>query len=186
MLVLLVFVVINISCVATINKKDRLDQLFNLVLEDYYLNNPEDLQKYSLFGIRDVSLESNTYYHFIILPISENSYNYVLDVDDSNSYLPFNYRKYNEVTFFFVKESKINKSNEMLLFLDSLNQLDSTRVKRQLGLVDKAPPIMDVTDDLLQGVDYFICKDNPNVIKKTIKTSAYIRPDDPKFKNICD
>lgn len=177
------------ACKSSYNNKASLNQddHFNMVVEEYYQENRYYIKKYEIFYLEDRSSADKNYFLYSILPMN-GEYNFV--ISDGWSYLPSGYIKYKNKVFFLIEEgteAKEEPSAELLEYLHSINQLDSTQIKISLGLLkeEDAPIRKDIYDDSLEGVDYVICKHNPYKIKKCVKDSRYRKPDDEIF-DVCD
>lgn len=157
-----------------------------VIIEDFYKNNPIEIKKYNVFDIDDRTPNSN-YYLFNILPVTEHNF-YIMDLKDP--YLPKDVIRYKS-KFFLLHSDNItitNDRNKLLKCLDSLNLLDSTNVKVELGLLKPEDAVFRKmgADDSLEGINYILCKDNPLIIKQRIKTHVYIEPTDKRFSEICN
>lgn len=105
-----------------------------------------------------------------ILPISLS--NLIGKVPENN--FPNRY-KIIEDKLFVWKDSLTPLNKEILDVLNTYNILDSTDIKRELGLLpdDFEDTRMVITDRRLKGVDYYICKNNVDKYKKVLTNIAY-------------
>lgn len=133
--------------------------------------NNEITEKFYSFGI---SPYNNNYISMSIkdslgkVPVSNFPNNYVIK----------------EEKLFLWKDSVSPLSKEILNVLQEYGVLDSTEVKKALGLLrdDSEDLRVRIVDDRLKGVDYYVCKSNINKYKK-VKTNiafGYYKP--PKLK----
>lgn len=167
-------------------KSDYFGRL-NIVIEDFYRKHKSDIKKYNLFYLDYKEMENRGYYFYSILPMEEKSYAYTIDINPKLSNLPSDYIKFKGKVFFIEDENVRGLKAGLLEYLDSLQLLDSTVVKVQMGLVkpEDVDLIMDHYDDSLEGVNYIICKKEPNTIREKIRSSSYIPPDDKRFEDLC-
>lgn len=187
-LVCIIIVLIFIGCKSTNQQNEfSYSDRLNMVIEDYYRKDRIDFKKHNLFSV-DCGQIKDKYYFYEILPMRERSYHYNIDSDPKRSYLPSDYIKYRDKVFFVQDENVSGVKKGLLEYLDSMQLLDSTDVKLQLGMIEEneVELRMDVYDDALEGVTYIICKKEPGIIRKSIRTSTYIPPDDKRFENLCE
>ena len=187
---LIISIVIIISCKNSFYKKNSMSiqEQYGMIIKDYYKNNSTYIKKYDVFSIENRSLLNEDYYLYNFLPKTENNF-YPASI--SNSYLPVDYIKYRGKIFLIHDENNYKESkplHDVLKCLDSLNMLDSTAVKVKLGIIKPEDAIFRplLSDGSKQVFHYVICKDKPYKITKRIKSRTYIKPDDRKFRNICD
>lgn len=164
---------------------------YELVIEDYYEKYKDDINKYDVFEFEDASIEGETLNKYNILPHTAYSF-YVPRVTYHKSDFPTDYIKYKNKIFFLIGENIQNINNrpfnEVIECLDSLNMLDSTTVKIELGLLkpEEAKYRKTVKFNNLEAVFYIMCKDKPHKIKKRIRSSTYLFFDTKRFQNVCD
>lgn len=176
---------ISSSCVSNRTNKAVNQDRFTIIIEDYISHNKSYIKKYNMFSIIDETPLNKNYYFYKLLPIlSGNAY----VMSSEHPYLPSDYIEYKGKVFFIEENDKIVPDQKVLDYLNSLDMLDSTDVKIELGLIDPENAVYRKygTDDSLEGVDYIFCKDKPLQIKKKIKSSTYISPDDERFNDICN
>lgn len=172
------------SCVSNRTDKAVNQDRFTIIIEDYISHNKSYIKKYNMFSIIDETPLNKNYYFYKLLPIhSGNAY----VMSSNHPYLPSNYIEYKDKVF-FIEDDKGIPNPKVLDYLDSLDMLDSTNIKIELGLIDPENAVYRkyTTDSSLEGVDYIFCKDKPLQIKKKIKSVTYISPDDDRFKDICN
>jgi hypothetical protein len=158
-----------------------------MVIEDYYQKNRADFDKYKIFSLQYKPMQNKEYYFYIILPMEYQRYLYSVDINPKLSYLPSGYIEFKDKVFFIEEDNHSGTNKELLQYLDSLQLLDSTNVKLQLGLIKPEDVELRVfrTDDSIEAVFYIICKDKPYEICKSIRSSSHIPPDSEKFENAC-
>jgi hypothetical protein len=182
------FIVTFTCCKSTSQqKKSDYSDRFNMVIEDYYQKNREDFDNYKIFSLQYKPMLNKEYYFYSILPMRDKNYIYTIDEDPELSYLPSGYIKFKGKVFFIEDNDVVDTDPVLLQYIDSLQLLDSTKIKLQLGLIKPEDVELKsfLSDDSLEGVDYIICKDKPYEICKSIRSSSYIPPDSEKFENLC-
>lgn len=169
-------------------KKTSCLNQFDIIIDDYFRKDRNDFKKYSMFSIKYHQMENKEYYFYDILPMKDKSYRYAIDANPEQSYLPSSYIKFKDKVFFVEDENVRSVKKDLLDYLDSLELLDSTTVKLQLGMIqsEQVEIRMDRYEDLLEGVTYIFCKKDPYTIRKRIRSSSYIPPDDKRFENLCE
>ncbi|NDI97491.1 hypothetical protein GWA97_00175 [Flavobacterium sp. LaA7.5] len=187
-LLLLISVIIACKSQVTKEKNTTPSERFMIIIGNYYRKNKSDIKKYDVFRVDERSPKGKNYYLYNVLPKGEGNF-YVMRQKDA--YLPSDYVKY-EGKIFLLHEQEVNNVrnhsyHEVLRCLDSLNMLDSTDVKLELKLLRLEEAVFRKTRfGSRKGVDYVICKENPFKIKKSIKGSVHIDPNDERFENVCD
>jgi hypothetical protein len=78
-------------------------------------------------------------------------------------------------------------SKDIINYLDSLGFIDSTHIRYELGQIDidsiNSYPI--IKNDGIKTVNYFICVNKPNKIKRKITVPAYYSTDKLLKKIYC-
>jgi hypothetical protein len=184
---LLIVFSILYSCKSTgiVEQTATQDDHFKLVIEDYYKNNKDYIRRFKMYYLSDVSPQGKDYFLYNVFPV-DNKYSYAIS-SDSYTRLPSGYIEYKDKIFFIEEENPKKPTPELLQYLDNLQQLDSTGIKIELGLIreEDAPIRIDRWDETIEGVDYVICINNPYKFKKKVRGSKYIKPDDDLF-DICN
>jgi hypothetical protein len=98
-------------------------------------------------------------------------------------YFPNNYYIVNEKLFLW-NDSITPLSREILQVMDKYQVLDSTDIKRELGLLpeDFVDNRVDIIDHGLKTVKYFICKNDIRKYKKKCHCKAFKHYNPPKLK----
>lgn len=136
--------------------------------------------------IIEKSLDKSIYL-FSILP---NNKNISMIIDDKVGEIPRSYfpNRYIVVEgkLFLWNDGKTSLQKDVLEIMSDFGVLDSTDVKKELGLlpVDFEDTRMIIIDDRLEAYNYFICKNNISNYKKVVTWKAYSYYKHPKLK--CD
>ncbi len=156
---------------------------------DYYHTNKDEINRYEVFHI-SIKTNDELYHKFDILP-EENVFSVLDTLGSFPSYFPTNYKYYNNKLFVW-NDRKTPLSQEIINVLYENNILDSIRLRYETGVYGDdwesnrkdlpSPPLFKV-DELLEGIDYVICKKNIRRYVK-LKTSEYIPPDSEKLPKI--
>ncbi|WP_297334281.1 hypothetical protein, partial [Flavobacterium sp.] len=186
-------ILLTTCCKSIVNKKSetKLNHQYEIVISDYFISNKEYIKKHNVFLLDDKSIMGKNYSLYNIFPQTEYDY-FVLRSKHIKENFPSDYIKYKGKIFFLLGENVQNINNrpfiDVIKCLDSLRMLDSTEVKVELGIIKEEDVTYRkiVTNSLLEGVNYLICKDKPYKIRKRIKTTLCIKPDDENFENICN
>jgi len=183
----IIFLQITLCCTSIHQKQSDYFERFDIVIQDYCRNNTTDFLKYKYYSIEYKALHNKKYYFYNILPMNEHSYNYIIDTNVKYSYLPSGYIKFKEKIFFIEDDNRKSINHHLLHYLDSLQLLDSTKVKLQLGLLTLEDSNFPASQDYdsREGVNYIICKKRPYEVYDRIRSKSRILPDDDKFKNSC-
>lgn len=189
-LLFLLAVILIVSCKSSdITKKDSTSrERFAIIINDYYKKNKSDIKKYDVFSVDESFPTAKNYYLYSVLPQVEDNF-YIMRQKDA--YLPSDYINYRGKIFLLHEQETDNlrehSYDEVLKCLDSLNMLDSTHVKLELGLLKRENAVFRrVLYGSKKAVYYTICKDKSFKIKKRIKSKVHIYPDDKRFENVCD
>lgn len=173
------------SCVSNRTNKAVNQDRFRIIIEDYISHNKSYIKKYNMFSIIDETPLEKNYDFYKVHPVLQGNA-YVMSSE--HPYLPSDYIEYKGKVFFIEEDDRVIPDQNVLDYLDKLDMLDSTVVKIELGLIDPENAVYRKykKDGSLESVDYIFCKDKPLQIKKKIKSSTYISPDDERFNDICN
>ncbi len=161
------------SC-KTIKFDDKTTSVIDVLIEDYVNSNKKYTNQYKFYEIEKVNYEENCLYFYRFEPSLNNCYTPTIS-DSLYDIYPTHYKIYKGKIFFWRNSKKEIPSEKMLNFLDSLGLIDSSYLKFQLGEIeyDSVKMHMVIKDDGLETVNYIICKNNPQKVKKKVKVPAY-------------
>ncbi len=170
---LLLLVILFFSCrssLITINDQTLMD----FIIEDYCSSQKKYINEYQFFQIDKYIKNENCLYLYRVSPSLNNFYTPTTSFNLFDIY-PTHYKVFNNKTFFWRNSKEEIPSKKMINFLDSIGLIDSSYIKYELGQIDQ-DSIEDhiiINSNGLESVNYIICKNKPDKIKRKIKVPSY-------------
>ena len=173
--------------------KGDIDQVRTNVITDFvntyktpkYYRKKRDGKPFNVFILVRQKQLNNDLYVLSILPEIEDI---TFRSEDSlgkvpRSFFPNRFEVKKEKLFLW-NDSITPLQKDILLVMDEYGVLDSTDVKRELGLLPNnfEDTRLVTFDDRLESVNYFVCKDNIEKYKKKVTNKAFGYYDLPKLK----
>ncbi len=167
------FILLTLICSCKALKIEDAKTIEETIVEDFMATNKKLIKKYDYYAINKMDFDEKCLSVYRISPIINEFYVPSITSDLFDEY-PTNYKICKGKTFFWRKSKDAHPSQEMLLFLDSLNFIDSTRIKLELNEIepDSITWRMVVTAHYIENVNYIICENNPKRIKKKVKSTS--------------
>ena len=172
---IIIFLIISLfwSCYSLLKtSKDR--TLIDLVIQDYYTTQKKDINEYNYFNINKHIINGKCLFCYRVSPILNKFYTPTTKYDLFMVY-PTSYIIYKEKTFFWRNTETETPSKDIINYLNSIGFIDSSYIKYELGQIDRdsIQEHIVIKDGRMETVNYIICKDKPNKIKRKIKVPAY-------------
>ena len=170
---LLLLIILFFSCRSSlITSNDQ--TLIDFIIKDYYSSQKKYINKYKYFEIDKHIIDKKCLYCYRVSPTVNNFYTPTITYDLFDVY-PTHYKEYKSKTFFWRNNKKETPSKEVLNYLNSIGFIDSSYIKYELGQINRESIEVHLVKQggSHETVNYVICKNDPNKVKKKIKVPAY-------------